>query len=195
MIHRLVTTIVVAGCLALPLHASAGKKPRVTPGPYNGLFVSGCDNIAEGLYTRDLMTLKQKGKQVDAKYDKAFYTADGCSHGAWLVTMHLPAVTWTIEDTVKIDGEAVDRITSNTAAGEITVTAGQADKVKETPTDWLLTIGTEQLPIQKKTEALIQKDLRQVRQNRLLLGDPDPLGPDGYPEALLRNHPYERKKK
>lgn len=195
MIHRFVTTIVVAGCLALPLHASAVKKPRVTPGPYNGLFVSGCDNIAEGLYTRDLMTLKQKGKQVDAKYDKAFYTADGCSREALLVTMHLPAVTWTIEDKVKIDGEAVDRITSSTAAGEITVTAGQADKVKETPTDWLLTIGTEQLPIQKKTEALVQKDLRQVRQNRLLLGDPDPLGPDGYPEALLRNHPYERKKK
>ncbi len=195
MINRLVTTIVVAGCLALPLHASAGKKPRVAPGPYNGQFVSGCDNLAEGLYTRDLMTLQQEGKRVDAKYDKVFYTADGCNTEAWLATMHLPPVTWTIEGSVKIEGQAVDRITSYTPAGEITVTAGKADLVKETPTAWLLTVGAELLPIDKKTPELTQKDLRQLRKNRLLLGDPDPLGPDGYPAALLHNHPMDRKKK
>lgn len=195
MIYRIVTTIVVAGCLALPMHASAGKNPRVAPAPYNGQFVSGCDNLAEGLYTRDVMTLQQEGKRVDAKYDKVFYTADGCDTEAWLATMHLPPVTWTIEGSVKIKGQAVDRITSYTPAGEITVTPGKADLVKETPTAWLLTVGAELLPIDKKTPELTQKDLRQLRKNRLLLGDPDPLGPDGYPAALLHNHPMDRKKK
>ncbi len=195
MIHRLVSTIVVAGCMALPLHAPAGQKPRVAPGPYNGQFVSGCDNLADGLYTRDLMTLKQEGKRVDAKYDKVFYTADDCNTGSWLATMHLPPVTWTIDGSVRINGQAVDRITSYTPAGEIAVTPAREDLVKETPTTWQLAVGGAFLPIEKKTEELTLKDLRQLRKNRLLLGDPDPMGPDGYPAALLHNHPLDRKKK
>jgi hypothetical protein len=141
------------------------------------------------------MTLKQKGKRVDAKYDKVFYTAEGCDAGTWLATMHLPPVTWTIEGSVKIDGQAVDRITSYTPAGEISVTPAKAGLVQETPTSWVLKVGEAQLPIEKKTEELTLKDLRQLRKDRLLLGDPDPLGTDGYPMALMHNHPLDRKKK
>lgn len=187
MIHRFVTTIVVAGCLALPLHASAVKKPRVTPGPYNGLFVSGCDNIAEGLYTRDLMTLKQHDEQIDATYDKAFYLADGCNVKTLLATMRLPPVTWKLEGQTQIQGETVDKVAVHLRGGMIKVTIAQADKVTETEDLVTLKVGTEDVPISKVAERFVDRDLRQLIKNRLRLGDPESLNANGYPQSLLPN--------
>jgi len=187
MIHRLVTTIVVAGCLALPLHASAGKKPRVTPGPYNGLFVSGCDNIAEGLYTRDLMTLKQHDEQIDATYDKAFYLADGCKPETLLVTLRLPPVTWKLEGQTHIQGKSVDKVAVHLKSGTIKVTIAQADKATETDDTLILKVGDEDVPISKRAEGAVDRDLRQLIKNQLRLGDPESMGADGYPRSLLPN--------
>jgi len=187
MIHRLVTTIVVAGCLALPLHASAGKKPRVTPGPYNGLFVSGCDNIAEGLYTRDLMSLKQYDAQINATYDKAFYVADDCKDKSLLVTLRLPPVTWKLEGQTQIEGKPVDQVAIHLRGGMIKATIAQTDKVTETEDMLVLKVGDEDVPISKMAERSVDRDLRQLIKNQLRLGDPEAMGADGYPQSLLPN--------
>lgn len=187
MIHRLVTSIVVAGCLALPVHASAGKKPRVAPAPYNGQFVSGCDNVAEGLYTRDLMTLKQFDEQINATYDKAFYVADGCKDKALLVTLRLPPVTWKLEGRTQIQGKPVDQVAIHLRGGMIKATIAQTDKVTETEDTLLLKVGDEDVPISKMAERSVDRDLRQLIKNQLRLGDPESMGADGYPQSLLPN--------
>lgn len=187
MIHRLVTSIVIAGCLALPLHASAGKKPRVTQGPYNGLFVSGCDNIAEGLYTRDLMTLEQHDEQVNATYDKAFYVTDDCKDKSLLVTLRLPPVTWKLEGQTQIKGKPVDRVTVHLRGGMIKATVAQTDKVTETEDTVILKVGDEDVPINKMAERSVDRDLRQLINNQLRLGDPESLDAAGYPQSLQPN--------
>lgn len=187
MIYRLVTTIVVAGCLALPLHASASKKPRVAPGPYNGQFVSGCDNVADGLYTRDQMTLKQYDEQVNATYDKAFYVADGCKDNSLLVTLRLPPVTWKLEGRTRIQGKPVDKVAIHLRGGMIKATIAQTDKVTETEDTLVLKVGDEEVPINKMAERSVDRDLRQLIKNQLRLGDPETMGADGYPQSLLPN--------
>ena len=184
-----------------PTHTHSHKHPhpraaKAPPGPaasYTGRFTSQCDKMAEGLYTQDIVDLQPLAPQrIQAQYHKALYTEADCALSARLGTMHLPLTTWQIDGQVKVGKTTAHRVTVQMPAGLITATVDQSDKVKETDKAWVLTIGTEQVPIEKAADAMLEKDLRLIENGVLYFGDPGSPDAQGYPQEALRNHPMKR---
>lgn len=164
---------------------------------YSGRFVSGCDKMAEGLYTQDIVVLQPTASdRVQAHYHKAMHTAESCSLASRLVTMHLPVASWQLDGHIQVPSPRgalkADRVTVRMPAGQITATPDQNDKVKDTDKAWVLTIGDEQVPIEKAFDATEEKDLRLIEDDVLYFGDPDSPDAQGYPQEPLRNHPMKR---
>lgn len=194
-VHALLAALlVIAAPIAQAKPATKASKSKVSA--YSGRFESGCDKMAEGMYTRDQMDLRPSGPQVLASYHKAFYDQADCPAAALMATLHLPPATWTFDGQAVVEGQRVDRVTVSLTEGLITATAGdRADRLRETDDSWVLVLGQEPVPISKQSPASNDKDLRSLVKGRLLIGDPDSAGADGYPRALMKNHPLIRQEK
>jgi hypothetical protein len=170
--------------------AAASKAPSSN---YNGLFASECDMMADGLYTQDIVEMRPIAPdRVEAKYHKALYIQAGCAPSARLGTLHLPVATWQLDSAFKVGKSTAHRITMVMPEGTITATVDQANKLKETEQSWVMTIGEEQVPLDKGSPALQEKDLRLLEKNVLYFGDPGSPDAQNYPQEPLRNHPMKR---
>jgi hypothetical protein len=175
---------------------SPSRAAKAAPSPaasYTGRFTSECDKLAEGLYTQDIVDLQPLAPQrIQAQYHKALYTEADCALSARLGTLHLPLTTWQIDGAFKVGKSTAHRVTVQMPAGLITTTVDQADKVKETDKAWVLSIGAEQVPIEKASDAMLEKDMRLIENGVLYFGDPGSPDAQGYPQEALRNHPMKR---
>lgn len=197
------------GLTAAPAGASTAKarathaasKPSATQAThrgaqpaYVGRFTSECDQMADGLYTQDIVELTPLAPQrIEAKYHKAIFTTPACEVASRLGTLHLPVATWQLDGPIKATPGA-DRVTVQMPAGLITATVDQPDKMKETEQSWVLTIGDEQVPIDKTSAAMQERDLRLLEGDVLYFGDPGSPDAQNYPQEALRNHPLTRGK-
>lgn len=174
-------------------HAKPAKADRAPQG-YVGRFSSECDEMAVGLYTRDIVELAPLAPQrIEAKYHKAIFTTPTCEATSRLGTLHLPVAIWQIDGPVKATPGA-DRVTVHMPEGLITATVDQPDKMKETDQSWVLTIGREQVPIDKLSAATQERDIRLLEGDVLFFGDPGSPDAENYPQEALRNHPLKRSK-
>jgi len=173
----------------------AAKHPATHPArqaAYAGQFSSECDQMADGLYTRDIVELQPLSpKRIQAKYHKAIFTTPSCDLASRLGTLHLPVALWELEGPVKATPGA-DRVTVHMPEGKITATVDQPEKMKETEQNWVLTIGNEQVPIDKASTAMQERDLRLLEGEVLYFGDPGSPDAQSYPQEALRNHPLTR---
>lgn len=186
-----VTAEIAASGASSP-HTTASSAPsenalRAAASRYQGRFASGCDSIADGLYARDIIDLQPNGTRVDALYHKAFFTDKGCGVFGHLATMHLPPVVWQVDGSAAIGTLPADKVTITLSAGLITATVVNKAKVQQTTEQWILILGDESLPISKQAEGSVDKEVRAIVNDQLLLGDPETLGPDGYPTVLMSN--------
>jgi len=161
-------------------------KLQASAARYQGRFVSPCQSIAEGLYAQDLIDLSPSGTQVAALYHKAMHTDAACTQASLLMVMHLPPVKWQFDGRTLVDGQLADQVTVTLTEGQVTGTVAKADQVRQTEDRWVLRIGQEELPINKLAEGSVDKDLRQIQKDTLLFGDPEKIGPYGYPSALMQ---------
>jgi hypothetical protein len=173
--------------------ASAAHAASPTASIYTGRFASECDMMADGLYTQDIVEMRPLAPdRVEAKYHKALYTQADCALSTRLGTLHLPVATWQLDGQFKVGKATAHRITMVMPEGPITGTVDQLGKLKETEQSWVMTIGEEQVPIDKTSPAMQEKDLRLVEGNTLYFGDPGSPDAQNYPQEPLRNHPMKR---
>jgi hypothetical protein len=192
--------IAAALLLALPTamaRTPKAKSPAKAQAPaltvYKGRFASECDMMADGLYTQDIVDMRPIGPdKVEASYHKALYTQVDCAPGARLGTLHLPVATWQLDSPFKIGKSTAHRISMVMPEGPITATVDQIGKLKETDQSWVMTIGQEQVPIDKTSPAVQEKDLRLLEGDVLYFGDPGSPDAQNYPQEPLRNHPMKR---
>lgn len=185
-----------AAMARMPKAKAQADEPTVAPAAsanYVGRFASECDMMADGLYTQDIVEMRPlAADRVEAKYHKALYTEAGCAKKARLGTLHLPVATWQLDSPFKIGKSTAHRITMTMPEGLITATVDQVGKLTQTEQHWVMTIGGEQVPIDKTSPALQEKDLRLLENKVLYFGDPGSPDAQGYPQEPLRNHPMKR---
>jgi hypothetical protein len=182
-----VTAEVAASGASSPTAKASDSALRAAASRYQGRFSSGCDSIADGLYARDIIDLQPNGTRVEAQYHKAFFTDKACSVFGQLATMHLPPVVWQMDGNATIGAVSADKMTITLTAGLITATVVNKAKVQQTPEQWILIVGDDSLPISKQAEGSVDKEVRALVNDQLLLGDPETLGPDGYSTVLMSN--------
>lgn len=203
---RALLTGALAVALTLALPSAMARAPKTKPqaqasasataaSTYAGRFASECDMMADGLYTQDIVDLVPVASdRVEARYHKALYNQTGCASSARLGTLHLPMATWQLDSQFKIGKFRADRITMVMPEGPITATVDQPDKLKQTEQSWVMTVGDEQVPIDKASPALQEKDMRLREGDVLYFGDPSSTDEQNYPKEPLRNHPMSRVK-
>jgi hypothetical protein len=179
--------IAASGASATPAAPPSESALRTAASRYQGRFSSSCDSIADGLYARDIIDLQPSGTRVEAQYHKAFFTDKACGVFGHLVTMHLPPVVWQVDGSAAIGSVTAEKVTITLTAGLITATVVNKAKVQQTPEQWILIVGDDSLPISKQAEGSVDKEVRAIVNDQLLLGDPETLGPDGYPTVLMSN--------
>lgn len=167
--------------------APSEKALRAAASRYQGRFSSGCDSIADGLYARDIIDLQPNGTRVEALYHKAFFTDKACGVFGHLATMHLPPAVWQVDSSATIGTWPAEKVTITLTAGLITATVVNKAKVQQTAEQWILILGDDSLPISKQAEGSVDKEVRAIVNDQLLLGDPETLGADGYPTVLMSN--------
>jgi hypothetical protein len=184
--------------LAIALAACA-QTPSATPdraAAYTGHFESGCQQLGEAFYTRDVADLiPAGGGKVNARYAKAIHDADGCGPASLVVVFHLPTVQWTFDGTTQYQGRTVDRIqTQPTGNGQLTASSARPGWLSETPTQFMLhhNGGAKGLPVDKAVEQLPSKELRYLDGDRLYTSALDS-DPNTYPSALSPDDYLERK--
>lgn len=162
---------------------------------YSGRFASECDMMADGLFTQDIVEMRPLGPdRVVARYHKALYVQADCPPSARLGTLHLPVATWQLHGSFKIGKSTAHRITMTMPEGILTATVDLADKFKQTDQHWVMTIDGAQVPIEKTSPAIDEKDLRLLEGDVLYFGDPSSPDAHHYPQEPLRNNPMKRVK-
>lgn len=187
-------SLLAALCVALTACAQTPLSPDAKAA-YAGHFESGCQQLGEAFYTRDLIDLAPSGAGIEARHAKAIHDAEGCAPASLVVIFHMPAVHWTFDGTVEIQGRTVDRIqTQPTAAGQLTASHARAGWLSETPTQFLLRRNGQGagLPVDKAVEQVPSKELRLVTSQRLYTSAVDS-APDAYPTELALDDYLERK--
>jgi hypothetical protein len=111
-----------------------------------------------------------------------------------LGTLHLPVATWQLDSPIRIGKSTAHRITMVMPEGLITATVDQFEKLTQTEHHWVMTISNEQVPLEKTSPALQEKDLRLVEGNMLYFGDPGSPDAQNYPQEPLRDHPMKKVK-
>jgi hypothetical protein len=162
---------------------------------YTGHFESGCQQLGDAFYTKDLVDLTPAGPGIDARYGKAIHDAEGCEPSSLVVIFHLPTVQWVFDGTTQFQGRTVDRIqTMPTGNGQLTASRARAGWLSETPTQFVLhrNGGGKGLPVDKAVEQTPTKELRYLDGDRLYTSalDGDPMV---YPTALSPDDYLERK--
>lgn len=203
---RLMTALALAwavggvACAGRPV--ATAQAPRAAsaaapaPSAYRGLFASPCQKMDEELYFVDSIELSPTTDVavVAAQYRKALYTQEGCAASARMVTLNLPAATWTLNGQTQVAGKTVDLVTVQGTAGTITLDVAQPARVKESADRITLAGGKNgaELPIAKAIDGSNDKALRLIEQGRLYQGNDAPLAANGYPAALDMNNAYTR---
>lgn len=162
---------------------------------YAGHFESGCQQLGEAFYTRDLIDLAPAGTGIEARYAKAIHDAEGCAPASLVVIFHMPAVQWSFDGTTQIQGRTVDRIqTKPIEGGQLTASHARAGWLGETPTQFLLQRHGQGkgLPVDKTVDQVPAKELRLVEGTRLYTSAGD-APPDAYPTDLDLDDYLERK--
>jgi hypothetical protein len=155
---------------------------------YNGLFISPCSELDNGLYFADALELKPKnGTTVNAQYIKAFFSSSQCETDSRLVQLRMPLATWEIVGLVTINDKSVDQVKVTLGAGLITGVISNASKVKETAAMFDISYGNKDsnLPLQKQSDGAVEKELRLLDGNKLYFSDSgSPTSGDGFPTGL-----------
>jgi len=180
--------ISLAACSTTAANTAAGTANASRALSYNGLFTSSCSELDQGLYFADAIELKPKGgSTVNAQYIKVFFTDSKCALESRLVQLRLPMATWEILQPVKTKDKTADQVKITLVAGPIAGVIFDASKVKETDAVFDIHYGTKDsnLPIQKLTDAKVEKELRLVDGDTLYMSDSNlPTSPDGFPTGL-----------
>jgi hypothetical protein len=165
-----------------------------TGSEYEGHFESECENVADGLYTRDVMDVSApKGKAIPVRYTKAMYAAEGCAAADLMGLLELPPGTWRIDGQAKLGDKVVHRISINLPAGQLKVTQAHPDHVREQDDRWvIITRKGEPVPIEKEVAPSIDADLRSLSGDLLYVGDMEAPKDGIYPTALNMNSPLTR---
>lgn len=154
---------------------------------YAGHFESGCQQLGEAFYTRDLVDLTPaEGGTVQARYAKAFHDAEGCTPASLVVVFHMPPARWTFDGTTQVQGRTVDRIqVQPTPGGRLTASQARPGSLEETPDQFLMRRHStgRGLPVDKAVEASPTKELRLLTSQRLYSSPPD-APPQDYPTEL-----------
>lgn len=204
--HVLSRTAQRAALLAVALLAQACTTPppsvaptQAAPGgaaaghPYQGVFVSGCQPLVDGLAFLDRIELTPRGRDVAVQYRKVFFTDKQCRADTLLVTYNLPISHWTIGEPVLLNGKTGHRISTVTEPGKLTATPAQLDAITETPDAFVMRYGDgKQLPVEKATEGARTKELRLVDQGRLYVSNQETASDEAFPETVDFDNFYER---
>lgn len=185
----LVAIGLMTGCATRPTTPAPAPQAALTA-PYEGLFISaGCAELTPGLYYADALELKPRDARfVDAGYFKVFFSSPHCERQSQLIKFTMPQATWEVVGQTLIDGKHMDQVIVTLVVGQLKGEIFNKDKVKETPTSFVITYGekNEELPLHKETEGSIDKELRLIENGRLYTSDPgSPTTPDGFPTFLL----------
>lgn len=182
---------------AVPAASAAAPAAPVAPSSsaatYTGRFVSDCMSISDQLYYRDVLELTPGNpKSVDTQYTKVFYDAEACTADHLVVSLAQPLARWDLQDTVKVDGQEVDRIVVTLRAGPLSVKIPPKSKHKVTESDDTITLymgkdGKEPVPVSRLTEGSTDKDLLLIKDGKLTMGDSQSPKIDGYPSALSKD--------
>ncbi len=185
ILQSLIPVALALGSLAC--HAASGSE-------YEGHYESACENVADGLYTRDILDVSApKGKLIPVRYTKGMYATEQCLAEDLFGLLELPAGSWRIDGRLKMDGKFVHRISINLPAGPLKVVRANPLHVKETEDRWLIvTRDGETLPIEKEVAPSIDADLRWLSGEQLYVGDPESPKDGIYPTALSMSTPLHR---
>lgn len=188
---------VAAGCTTAPSTNNVpAPKTAALSGNYQGIFLAPCSEMAEGLYYSDAMQLTPvDATHVEAAYFKAFFSASDCSGNSRLVRFALPTATWEILAQTLVGDKMVDQVIVTLPAGSMTAVINNADKVKETDEQFVISFGQKDssIPLQKTTLGSVAKELRLIEGKQLFTSDDaSPASPDGFPSALLDTLPFVR---
>lgn len=191
--------MILSACAQTPPapQAKAADDAPSRTSAYAGHFESGCQQLGEAFYTRDLVDLAPAGTGIEARHAKAIHDAEGCPPASLVVIFHMPPVQWTFDGTTQIHGRTVDRIlTQPTKAGQLTASHARAGWLSETPTQFLLQRHGQGkgkgLPVDKAVEQAPTKELRLLTSQRLYTSAVD-AAPDTYPTDLDLDDYLERK--
>lgn len=185
----------VSASTVAPLPAMSPARLAAHATPYRGRFASACQAIDPDLHYIDSVELSPSGTGhvVNVRYRKALFSAPNCSKGSQLVTLALPAATWTFDGRGTASGKEVDLITIIGKAGPITATIAQRKKVEETADRLTVYYGKgSQLPISKTMNGANSKAVRRLENGRLYHGNDAPLSANGYPAELDLANVYTR---
>ena len=185
ILQSLIPVALALGSLAC--HAASGSE-------YEGHYESACENVADGLYTRDVMDVSApKGKAIPVRYTKAMYAADGCAAADLMGLLELPAGTWRIDGQAKQGDLVVHRISINLPAGQLRVTQAHPDHVQEREDRWvIITRKGDPVPIEKEVAPSIDADLRALSGELLYVGDMESPKDGIYPTVLNMNSPLTK---
>ena len=174
---------------------TAAAAPATRPAAYAGHFESGCQQLGENFFTRDLIDLAPSGTGLEARSAKAIHDAEGCSPASLVVIFHMPPVQWAFDGTTDVQGRTVDRIQTKPGAnGQLTASHARAGSLGETPTHYLLRRDGKGngLPVDKAVEQVPSKELRLLTSQRLYTS-PSDAAPEAYPTELDLENYLERK--
>lgn len=203
-----VVLAIFAGCAhdpavtsAAPVAASAASAAAVPPpvatppstAAYTGRFVSDCMSVSDQLLYRDVLELTPRDPGgVDVQYTKVFYSNEACTADSLIVSMAQPLARWDLQETVTVDGQKVDRVIITLRAGKLNVKVPPQAKHKVTESDDTITLylgkdNKDPVPVTRATEASTDKDLLQIKDGKLHMGESQSPKIDGYPSALSKD--------